>query len=113
MELRKSFNVDHVLPFSLWHNNDLWNLVPAHPKINAAKSDRLPTRNLMLARRDRIVDYWDVLRAAYTARFDYEACRIAGVGNLTSSWRSVLFQSVGEAVEFTASQRGCERWQPQ
>ena len=28
------FDVDHVIPFSLWHNNDLWNLVPASPAAN-------------------------------------------------------------------------------
>ena len=27
--LRNSFDVDHVIPFDLWHNNDLWNLLPA------------------------------------------------------------------------------------
>ncbi|NLE60773.1 MAG: methyltransferase domain-containing protein, partial [Planctomycetes bacterium] len=29
--LPKGFAVDHIIPFSLWHNNDLWNLVPASP----------------------------------------------------------------------------------
>ncbi|MDB4517018.1 methyltransferase domain-containing protein, partial [Crocinitomicaceae bacterium] len=41
-DLRRGFVVDHVLPFSLWRNNDLWNLLPAHPRVNGQKSDRLP-----------------------------------------------------------------------
>jgi len=30
--LGRRFDVDHVLPFSLWRNNDLWNLLPASPQ---------------------------------------------------------------------------------
>jgi hypothetical protein len=29
--LRSKFEVDHCLPFAHWPNNDLWNLMPAHP----------------------------------------------------------------------------------
>jgi hypothetical protein len=25
----RRFEVDHLIPFSLWYNNDLWNLLPA------------------------------------------------------------------------------------
>jgi SAM-dependent methyltransferase len=111
--LRKSFDIDHIIPFALWHNNDLWNLVPAVPSVNLAKSDKLPTRGLLMARRDRIVGCWEVLRAAYRARFDYEVCRVAGVNTLPSDWQSLAFQYVSDAVEFTAVQRGCRRWQPE
>lgn len=34
--------VDHVIPFSLWGSNDLWNLMPTHSKVNCQKSDMLP-----------------------------------------------------------------------
>ncbi len=30
----KQFDVDHLLPYSIWGNNDLWNLLPADKKIN-------------------------------------------------------------------------------
>ena len=53
--LHGQFAVDHIIPFALWHNNDLWNLMPVLPTVNSQKSDRLPTRNLLLQRRDRIV----------------------------------------------------------
>ena len=37
----RNFVVDHAIPFSLWGNNDLWNLLPADADINARKSDKL------------------------------------------------------------------------
>lgn len=45
--LKRTFAVDHAIPFALWGNNDLWNLVPADPKINLSKSDKLPASELL------------------------------------------------------------------
>jgi SAM-dependent methyltransferase len=46
-DLKAEFDVDHAIPFALWKNNDLWNLLPAFPAINNEKRDRLPTRSLL------------------------------------------------------------------
>ena len=35
------FDVDHIIPFALWHNNDLWNLLPSDSKVNNKKRDKL------------------------------------------------------------------------
>lgn len=35
-----SYEVDLVIPFSLWHNNDLWNLLPADSKVNRQNGKR-------------------------------------------------------------------------
>lgn len=48
--LGRVFDVDHVLPFSLWRNNDLWNLLPADQRVNCDKGDRLPTNDLLKRR---------------------------------------------------------------
>lgn len=110
--IARTFAVDHIIPFSLWHNNDLWNLVPVSPSVNTAKSDKLPTRELMLKRQDCIIDYWELLRSTHTSRFDHEASRVAGQSQLSERWQSPVFQAICDAVEFTAVQRGYERWQP-
>jgi hypothetical protein len=36
----RNFVVDHANPFSLWGNNDLWNLLPADRTVNGRKSDK-------------------------------------------------------------------------
>ena len=111
--LKKTFDVDHMIPFSLWRNNDLWNLLPATPSVNRDKRDKLPTRSLLIERKECIVDYWRVLRNAIPARFDYETSKFIGTVRLTSSdWESQMFSSVVEAIETTALHRGCERWEP-
>lgn len=106
------FEVDHIIPFSLWHNNDLWNLVPVLPAINSKKKDRLPTRDLLLRRKDYVLYCWEALHAAHRPRFENETCRVIGVDRFPENWQYRTFNCVAEAVEVTAIQRGHERWQP-
>jgi hypothetical protein len=58
------FVIDHAMPFSLWRNNELWNLFPADPAINSDKSDKLPTYAILNRRREAIIDYWQGLNNA-------------------------------------------------
>lgn len=108
-ELRNRFVIDHVLPFSLWRNNDLWNLLPADSVVNGQKSDRLPTRQLLQRRRDAIFKCWDASMSAMPERFQFEAAAQTGVAE---PGLSELFDVLVESVEVTALQRGCERWEP-
>ncbi len=101
------FVIDHVLPFSLWRNNALWNLLPADAAVNGRKSDRLPERRLLLARRDAVIGCWEVAREKRPTRFKREAEGLAGS---EEPGLGVLFEAMVEAVEVTAMQRGAERW---
>ena len=49
--LNNRFDIDHVIPFTLWKSNDLWNLLPVDPSINRKKRDKLPTRSLLIKKR--------------------------------------------------------------
>jgi very-short-patch-repair endonuclease len=51
-----------VIPFSLWRNNDLWNLLPAHPAVNNAKRDLLPSQSLLRQRREALQNWLDYVR---------------------------------------------------
>lgn len=44
------FAIDHVIPFALWHNNDIWNLLPAAPAVNTQKSDGSGTGQVAVKR---------------------------------------------------------------
>ncbi len=105
-----SFDLDHAIPFSLWKNNDLWNLLPADSKINGQKKDRLPARDLVKRRRDCVVNYWSQINDAFPARFEYEAEKLMGGSFDCSNWENKLFSTFAEAVEVTAAQRGVDRW---
>lgn len=105
------FDVDHAMPFSLWRNNDLWNLFPAAPSVNAQKSDKLPTYELLHLRRDTIIPYWRGLHSALGERFAREAQTLLGRDPFTpGNWETRLFSRFVEAFEVTANQRGAERW---
>jgi hypothetical protein len=103
------FHIDHVIPFALWHNNDLWNLVPAHPKVNGAKRDLLPHRDLLLARRDAFRRCWEITASAHPARFKREARAQTG---LTRPTPDDLFAVLLESVQVTGVQRGVAVWRP-
>lgn len=109
--LKGTFAVDHAIPFALWGNNDLWNLVPADPRVNLSKSDKLPATELLEESKPRIVASWEVLRDRLPEAFDRQAQALTGE-SLTNAgaWPEMLFSRFREAVEFTALQRGVERW---
>jgi SAM-dependent methyltransferase len=108
----EKFDIDHVIPFSFWRNNDLWNLMPSQPRLNLQKKDKLPSHKLLLRRKDAIIYYWQILREKSEPRFDFEARKILGREKLARyNWEFPLFSALAEAVEVTALQRGCDRWE--
>jgi SAM-dependent methyltransferase len=58
-----TFDIDHCLPWTAWPCGDLWNLLPAHPKVNQhQKRDRLPADDLLRRAAAAIQEWW---RRAY------------------------------------------------
>jgi SAM-dependent methyltransferase len=108
VSLKSEFDVDHVIPFDLWHNNDSWNLLPASKKANGSKSNKLPSTEILKNRKDAVVGCWEILRSWSPARFDKEAETLMPlkVGN----WQSQLYGQMCNAIEVTALQRGVGRW---
>ncbi|MFW5955720.1 MAG: HNH endonuclease domain-containing protein, partial [Rhodothermales bacterium] len=106
------FDVDHAIPFALWGNNDLWNLLPAARAINNAKRTKLPERFLIERRHDAIVEAWEMLYESERGLF------LAHAGSFTGhSWgdfgrreEEELFSTFKDAVEYTARNRVAERW---
>jgi hypothetical protein len=90
---------------------DLWNLLPATPKANSEKRDKLVARELLLRRRDAVIHYWDVVRNRFPERFDLEAERTLLSGPLSAeNWEAAALSGLLETVEGIALQRGLERW---
>ena len=106
--LRDSFDVDHVIPFDLWHNNDVWNLLPASKTANSKKSNKLPSTDILRARKDCIVSYWELLRDKNPQRFDKEAETLLSMP--ADNWQNSLYGQLCSAIELTALQRGVGRW---
>ena len=73
------FAVDHMIPWALWRNNDLWNLLPADSKVNGNKSDYLPSPELVRKRFDMIKSYWEIYIENYEDLFSKQIKRALGV----------------------------------
>jgi len=95
---RHHYAMDHCFPWSRWQNNDLWNLLPATERANAAKSDRLPAAALMEHARQDILAWWEILEAEPTlaSQFRDEAQAslplLPSGADLTQLFDSVLLQ---------------------
>jgi SAM-dependent methyltransferase len=109
----KKYDIDHALPFSIWRNNDIWNLFPADPKINNSKRDKLPSRKLIESSRKRISNYWDMYFEEASNLFLYQAGKFCGVQftDLTKDTKETLFSAFSETVEVAAEQRCADRWE--
>ena len=58
-----TLDIDHCLPWAAWPCGDLWNLMPAHSRVNRHKKrDRLPGDGLLRRAEGPIQDWW---RRAY------------------------------------------------
>ncbi|MBM3428889.1 MAG: hypothetical protein FJX95_08925, partial [Bacteroidetes bacterium] len=75
----KTFDVDHILPFSHFRNNDFWNLMPANPSVNRSKNDKLPTPEMLDNSKDRLLYVWSQQEQKYPDRFIAEALRFTGL----------------------------------
>jgi SAM-dependent methyltransferase len=106
--LREKWDVDHVIPFDLWHNNDMWNLLPASRPANSQKSNKLPSTDLLRNRKDSIIGYWENLREKNAKRFDKEAETLIVLPS--GNWQNPLYGQLCHAIEVTALQRGVGRW---
>lgn len=106
------FDVDHMIPFSVWGNNDWWNLLPSQPSINNAKRDALPTRTLLRRRRDAIIGYWELYHGHTPQRFLRQVDRALGISGGTPGWETAAFAGLQETIERLSASRGLSRWEP-
>jgi hypothetical protein len=106
---QKTLAIDHVIPFASNRIEHLWNLVPAHTKINLQKSDKIPTPELLKLRFNEIQKCWAFYNEAYHDRFSRE---LADGLRIESSdiGHSVALDALIERVTHQVNIRGMEYW---
>lgn len=77
--LNNNFHIDHAIPYSLWQNNNLWNLLPVKSHINLSKSDRIPAPSLIETSAERIKEVWRLYAHSYGKQFNKEVFEGLGV----------------------------------
>jgi len=107
----KSLNIDHVIPFSIWKNNDLWNLVPVKREVNLKKRDRVPSPEFIEKRRGDIIFYWDFLRSCYEAQFDRQiAVSLIGKQPDQINWQDAGIDQLKTKCDYLIGIRGIDGW---
>jgi hypothetical protein len=110
--LGRTFQIDHVIPYSVWGNNDFWNLLPSLPQYNQAKSNALPTRNLLIGRQTCIIRYWHLYAEHWSHRFAFQIQASLGGQVHQKGWERTALAGLEEAIERLATSRGMARWMP-
>ena len=109
--LGAGLDVDHAIPFAFWQASPAWNLLPASPSVNNAKRDKLPTVTLVRKREEAIVGCWRLLSREFPQRFIRDAVGLLGA-DPGVDWERPLLTGLVEAIEYAATMRGAERWEP-
>jgi len=105
-----SYDVDHLIPFSVWKNNDLWNLLPSEAKTNNNKRDKIPSIELIESRKESILYYWELLNQHQPQRFQKEI-QISLLGNNPfSTWQETAFEHLQISCNYLINNRGYAEW---
>ena len=105
-----NYDIDHLIPFSVWKNNDLWNLLPSDSRINNQKRDKIPSADIIERQKNLILDYWGIILENQTTRFQKEI-QVALLGNNSfSSWKSTGISQLQNSCTYLIESRGFEEW---
>jgi len=104
------YHIDHLLPFSIWRNNDLWNLLPTNSSVNIQKSDKIPSLIRLENSRTRIFEYWDILFSSNEIRFTREIEHALLGRPISNGWKERAFDRLKSHSEFLIKYRGYEQW---
>ena len=105
--------MDHVIPFSLIPNNDLWNLMPCHDAVNTRKGNRIPSPGLLAARSKILLGYWAVARDFHQSLFDSQfKTSLSGfeVNNYEIKWADAGLSALKARCRSYIEQLGMEAW---
>ena len=103
-------NIDHMMPYSLWKNDDFWNLLPAQKKINGDKLDKIPSPELLYKQKDIIVHYWEMIYIEYPLRLKKELqMSLLGLTPFDeSNWQNKCLESFANKCDYLINHRGFE-----
>ena len=107
--LKESFHIDHIIPYSLWQNNNLWNLIPVKSTINLSKSDRIPSPDLIHASAGRIKDVWKLYADRYERQFDQEL--FEGLGVQSEDDLDLAIHSLTQKSKYLIDKRGFQKFE--
>lgn len=105
-----NYDIDHLIPFSVWKNNDLWNLLPSDSRINNQKRDKIPTPEIIERQKNLILHYWGIMFESQSKRFQKEI-QVTLLGNHSfDSWKNIGISQLQNSCNYLIENRGFEGW---
>lgn len=105
-----AYDVDHMIPFSVWKNNDLWNLLPSQPITNNQKRNKIPSPDLIEKQSNLILEYWELMNESQSQRFKKEI-QVSLLGNNSfDGWQQTGIKQLQSTCTYLISNRGYEEW---
>jgi len=105
-----TYHVDHIIPFAIWKNNDLWNLLPSTPAVNGNKLDKIPSPEMIESSSERIITYWHTIAAAQSDRFLREI-QVSLLGeHPVTEWQTHALHQLQERCAYLIDNRGFQAW---
>lgn len=107
--LKNNFHIDHIIPYSLWQNNNLWNLVPVKSNINTRKNDRIPSPTLINNSANRIKTIWELYADTFGKQFNQEM--FEGLGTYSEEGFNSAIDSLKRKSEYLIEKRGFRKFE--
>ncbi|MBD0404407.1 HNH endonuclease domain-containing protein [Flammeovirga sp. EKP202] len=107
--LKGNFETDHIIPWSFWKNNDIWNLVPASRETNNNKSAKIPSAKLLLSRKKELINIWQQTHSEYKDQFEREVALTLNIPKQDFSYEKI-FEKLIEKVDYLIGELGMEKW---
>jgi len=103
--------LDHMIPFSVWKNNEMWNILPALRTENQAKSDFIPHPELLDQQKGEIIRYWNAMHS-YDPDLFMEQVRYSLLGTeaKSSEWQEAAFASLRGKCAYLIDVLGYQPW---
>lgn len=110
-EIKQDLNIDHIIPYSLWQNNDLWNLLPSKSAINGKKSDKIPHITLLNKRKKEIIAYWQLIHKHKAQVFKNEISHaLCGTLSEKEDFYEQCFEGLKAKCDFLVKHQGYEAY---
>jgi CRISPR/Cas system Type II protein with McrA/HNH and RuvC-like nuclease domain len=106
-----NFDIDHMIPFSVWKNNDLWNLLPSDSRINNQKRDKIPTPEIIERQKSLILDYWGIILENQSQRFQKEIQTALLGNNAFATWKTNGISQLQNSCSYLIENRGFQGWE--
>lgn len=104
--------IDHAIPFSVMFNNDYWNLLPCHSKVNGNKSDKILSLFQIKNARERILNVWEFYQDEPKISLEFTAqCQISIIGNSTQIDLTKMYDKFISLNRFFIEVRCMESWE--